>query len=170
MVNRRTRYLLVATAALLIAPSAARATTNEREKPVNGKWATLVPVAFTSYEPTPGHPLTGSYEGVGSTEWQGTWRGITKYSIGGSVDLVTGAGSGWLHEKFIGRFSDGRVGTLTLDERYTLTSTGEFHVDARIVSGTRDFAHASGHVRFAGRTAGAAFGVGTYTGSWRSGS
>jgi len=55
------------------------------------------------YQPSSSDPTTGTYTGVGATLWKGTWTGVTHYTISGTANLVTGAGSGELTETFIGQ-------------------------------------------------------------------
>jgi hypothetical protein len=136
------------------------------DAPASGAWVSLVPVAITRYGPSAANPLVGTFRGVGSTLWRGTFIGITDYTIGGSIDLLTSAGSGWIHERFSGRSSGGDVGTITFDERYTLDVTGHIHIDAVVVSGTGDFAHASGRLTFDGTSVSAVYASGSYAGSW----
>jgi hypothetical protein len=167
MTTHRTRIavLILSVVLLLGSQSPAHAAGRTREL-ASGSWVSLVPVAVTSYQPSSADPLVGTFRGVGSTLWQGTFAGITEYTIGGQVDLLTGAGSGWIHERFSGRSSGGEVGTITFDERYTLDATGHIEIRAVVSSGTGDFADASGRLTFDGTSTSVASASGSYGGSW----
>lgn len=155
--------LLACLAVTLPAPGALAA---PRTHAVSGTWQEVVPVSMTSYTPSAGDPLNGQYQGVGSTLWQGTWTGVTHYTMQGTANLVTGAGSGTLQETFVGRSTDGGTGTLDFSESYTVAVDGTISIQARIVGGTGDFAGARGSVDFLGHQYGVATGNGTYSGRW----
>jgi hypothetical protein len=121
---------------------------------------------MSSYTPSATDPTTGSYEGVGSTLWQGTWTGLTHYAIQGTANLVTGAGSGSLTETFVGRSSDGRRGTIRLGETYVLDAAGHLRIRARVTDATGQFIGGRGSMTFDGTMVGIATGSGTYRGRW----
>lgn len=127
--------------------------------PVQGTWQTLVPAAITSFQPSAADPTKGTFTAVGSTAWQGTWNGITTYTMSGTLDLVTNESSGVLNETFTGR-----PGTLSLTERFALDAAGHLHIACRIVSGTGQFAATRGRVVFDGQMIGIVSGSGTYSG------
>lgn len=158
---------LVSLAVTLVSAPPALAKQADRDHTVAGTWQTLVPVTLTSYQPSASDPTTGTYTGVGSTLWQGTWTGVTHYSISGTANLVTGAGSGTLTETFIGRATDAGQGTLDFTETYTLDTAGHLLIRARIIGGTGDFHNAKGAVRFEGMEIGIVTGNGTYSGRWK---
>jgi hypothetical protein len=133
---------------------------------VAGSWQTVVPVSETSYQPSAADPTTGTYTGVGSTVWQGTWAGVTHYAAHGTANLVTGAGSGTLQETFVGRSSDGGTGTIDFTETYVLDDGGHISIRARIVHATGDFAGSKGIVAFDGTEVGVVTGSGSYHGRW----
>lgn len=162
----RLLVLLAGLAVTLLAPGAVAA---PAQHAVSGTWQEIVPVSMTSYTPSAGDPLTGQYQGIGSTLWQGTWTGVTHYTMQGTANLVTGAGSGTLQETFVGRSADGGTGTLDFSESYTLTVDGTLSIQARIVGGTGDFARAHGSVAFLGHQYGVATGNGAYSGRWSRG-
>lgn len=161
--------VLAALACLALSSLAPDALAAPRAHPVSGTWQEIVPVSMTSYTPSAGDPLTGHYQGVGSTLWQGTWTGVTHYTMTGTANLVSGAGSGTLQETFAGRASDGGTGTLDFAESYTIAPDGSLSIQARIVGGTGDFAGAHGSVTFLGHQYGVATGNGTYSGRWSHG-
>ena len=155
--------LLRTIAALLILatnPAPARAAT------VAGRWQTVVPVVITSYHPSPNDLIEGTYQGVGSTAWLGTWNGVTHYTIQGKANLVTGAGSGTIDETFYGCHSERMCGTIGFVEDYALDAAGHITIRARIVDATSGFAGAKGVVEFTGTETSLVGGSGSYTGSW----
>jgi hypothetical protein len=133
---------------------------------VTGNWQTVVPVTLTSYQPSADNPTIGSYAGVGTTAWLGTWTGLTRYQIHGTANLVTGAGSGVIDETFTGGSADGKTGTMRFLETYTIDSASQIRIVARLVSGTGDFSGSKADVVFLGIEYGAATGNGTYSGTW----
>lgn len=133
---------------------------------VSGTWQTVVPVVLTSYKPSSPDPTTGTFSGVGSTLWQGTWTGLTHYKISGTANLITGAGSGTIQETFTGRSSDGRIGTMSFAETYSLDTTGQLSIQATITNATGELAGEHGVVAFTGKELGAIVGNGTYSGHW----
>lgn len=137
---------------------------------VHGTWQTLVPAALTSFTPSEEDPTTGTFTAVGSTEWSGTWTGVTTYTVSGTINLVTNESSGVLQETFTGTTSAaaaGQVGTLSLTERFTLDAAGVLQIRCRIVDGTGPFAGSRGHVDFEGQMLNILEGHGTYSGTWR---
>lgn len=161
--------VLVPLAALALMGLAPGAQAGARTHAVSGSWQEVVPVSMTSYTPSAGDPLTGRYQGIGSTLWQGTWTGVTHYVMQGTANLVTGAGSGTLQETFVGRSDDGGTGTLDFSETYTLADDGTLVIQARITGGSGDFARARGSVSFLGQQYGVATGNGSYSGRWTRG-
>jgi hypothetical protein len=138
-----------------VAPAAARSV------PVGGTWQQLVNCAPTSYD-----PFTKKLTCIGSTYWQGTWTGITNYTVTGTADLLTGDAQGTIRETFRGRADDGTVGTLEFSERFWLNgAASRFHLEAKIVCGTGGFAGSKGGAAFDG-TDNLATGRGTYAGRW----
>lgn len=150
-------------AALILsgAPAHARPAPN-----VAGSWQTIVPVTLTSYQPS-SDPTTGTYAGVGTTEWQGTLTGVTHYKIHGTANLITGVGSGAIDETFIGRSVNGETGTMRFTETYVLDDAGHIRIEASLVDATGEFAGSRATLAFAGTEYGAATGNGTYSGTWR---
>lgn len=157
-----TAGLLLALLVVLAPP--ARAASHSATN-VSGTWQSVVNVLFTNYQPSASDPTTGTYQGVGSTLWQGTWTGVTHYMAHGTANLITGAGSGALQETFTGRSSGGGTGTLTFNETYTLSSTGAIVIQAKIIGATDDFSGAHGDVTFTG-TDNPAEGGGSFQGRW----
>lgn len=133
-----------------------------RPEAVQGTWQTLVPAALTSFQPSPADPTKGRFTAVGSTAWQGTWTGVTTYTMSGTLDLISNESSGTLDETF--RDADG---TLSLTERFTVDVTGHLHITCRIVRGTGGFSGSRGRVVFDGQMVGVVSGSGTYAGEVR---
>jgi hypothetical protein len=106
------------------------------------------------------------YQGVGSTLWQGTWNGVTDYTISGVANLVTGEGNGTIHETFNGRSADGTSGSLGFVETYVVDGSGHIRIDARIVRSAGGFTGSRGEVTFVGTQDGVATGNGTFAGTW----
>jgi hypothetical protein len=67
---------------------------------------------------------TGAIKCTGSSNWKGTWKGSTKWTFTGTLNVSTGAGSGRVDEVFTGRAHDGRRGRLTFVEHITIGSDG----------------------------------------------
>lgn len=156
-------------AALMLLPLPAHAASADR---VEGKWQTLVPAALTSFTPSKANPTTGAFTAVGSTEWRGTWIGVTTYTMSGTIDLLTNESSGVLQETFIGTTGGtpaaaGEVGTLMLTEQFTLGVDGDLQIHCRIVGGAGRFAESRGHVDFEGQMLSVVEGSGTYAGAWK---
>jgi hypothetical protein len=168
--RRPLTWLIAASAFVLVVPTslaAASGTPSGNPHNVAGTWQEVVPVLTTAYAPTsPTDPTTGTFDGVGSSLWRGTWNGVTHYTATGTANLVTGAGSGTLDETFVGRSADGGTGTLTFAETFTITDTGAITINARIVKGTQDFIGSKGQVMFTGTQLGAVSGGGSYSGVW----
>jgi hypothetical protein len=131
---------------------------------VEGSWQQLVNCAFTHYD-----PATHAMGCDGSTLWRGTWTGVTHYRVAGTYDLLTGDSSGTFHETFYGHDARGRRGTLSFNDRYTITgATSTIHIVGAITGGTGGFVGARGTVRFDG-TDNVLTGSGRYSGDWTSG-
>jgi hypothetical protein len=80
---------------------------------------------------------------------------------------LTGESHGQLYETFMGISEDGRRGTLSFVETYTLHGpTGAVHIDATIVAGTGGFTGATGRVAFDGVLLEGLAGGGGYAGTW----
>jgi hypothetical protein len=147
-----------ATTTLLLGPTAAHATSVQ----VHGSWQQLVNCALTSYD-----PVTKAFSCVGSTAWHGTWTGVTRYTVSGTADLVSGDASGTIRETFYGRADDGTRGRLDFLDQFQLDgATSRFHLDADIVRGRGGFQGSRGHATFDG-TDNLATGSGTYAGWWK---
>lgn len=162
----RTRLLAAITAGILVAvgfalpPSAAQAAGDTKHQTVRGGWVSPTCV-FTDYD-----PVTGAFHCTSSTQWTGTWTGVTHVQGEGTFDFVTGSGSGTVEETFAGRASDGTTGTLRFTETWVVDGTAmTIHVDARVVEGTGDWIGATGRVSFDG-TMSSGSGFGGYAGSW----
>jgi hypothetical protein len=143
-------------------PAAAQSATR-----VSGTWQTIIPASLTSYHPSAGDPTTGTYTGVGTTLWRGTWTGVTEYKIQGTANLITAAGSGTLQETFVGRAAGGGRGTLRFVETYTLDETGHVEIRCKITGGSGAFAGSRGSATFVGTELSVATGHGSYSGLWQ---
>lgn len=150
----------------LIAVIAAPANATPEPEPASGAFTGVVPIIPTGWKPTERDSTKGTYEAVGSSQWQGTWTGVTTYRARGTSDLNRGgAGSGVLDETFTGGAADGDTGTLSFRWTYVFEPDGRIRLDGRIVGGTGDFAAATGRVTADG-FANAAYTVGALRGSW----
>lgn len=161
------RFAALAAAGIAVIALSCPAAQAAGTESVHGSWQTLVPAALTSFSPSPGNPTTGAFTAVGSTEWFGSWTGVTTYTMSGTIDLLTNESTGVLQETFIGTAgSTSATGTLELTEQYTLDASGWLGIRCRIVSGSGAFAGAHGKVTFAGQMLSIVSGSGTYTGTW----
>ena len=128
---------------------------------LTGTWQSIVNCVPLAY-----NVLTGQIHCIGSTEWSGTWTGITSYAMDGNYNLITGAATGTIHEVFNGTGAGGRRGTMTFTEKLTIAAnTGAFRVDATLLSGTGGFTGSTGSATFIG-TSNAVASSGTYSGTW----
>lgn len=117
--------------------------------------------ALTEYD-----PATGRFEGVGTTDWVGTWTGVTTYTVQGTVDLFTGDVEGTIDKTFTGTADDGAIGSLYLFDTFTIDgSTFAFHLEFCILGGTGDFRGSRGWGTFDGTVIGSS-GYGSYDGYW----
>jgi hypothetical protein len=132
---------------------------------VAGTWQAIA--LTTTYQPSPTDPTAGSFEGVGSELWQGTWTGVSSFTFRGTVNLVTGAGSGTLEETLFGRSTDGGTGTMSFTWAFTVGPDGHVLLRGRIVDATGDFTGARGTLVAEGTGVGGALSSsGTYHGDW----
>jgi hypothetical protein len=131
---------------------------------VAGTWQAIAPT--TAYQPSPTNPTTGSFEGVGSNLWQGTWTGVSSFTFRGTVNLVTGASSGTMEETFAGRSTDGGTGTMSFTWAFTFGPDGDVLARGRIVDATGHFTGARGTLVAEGTVLGAVSASGTYHGDW----
>ncbi len=131
---------------------------------VVGTWQAIGPT--TAYQPSSTDPTTGSFEGVGSNLWQGTWTGVSSFTHRGTVNLVTGAASGTQEETFAGRSTDGATGTMSFTWTFTFGPDGHVLARGRIVDATGDFTGARGTLVAEGTAVGAVSASGTYHGNW----
>ena len=165
---KRSRVLAAIAAGALVAgglatpPASASAVGHGKARPqaVRGSWVSAT-CAFTDYE-----PATGAFHCTASSQWTGSWTGVTQVEGEGTYDFVTGSGFGTIKETFIGRASDGTTGTLRFTETFVADGPSlTLHVDARIVEGTGDWVGATGQATFDG-TMSSGTGFGGYAGSW----
>ncbi|MGH8991751.1 MAG: hypothetical protein ACRDZ7_09520 [Acidimicrobiia bacterium] len=131
---------------------------------VAGTWQAIA--LMTTYHPSPTDPTVGSFEGVGSELWQGTWTGVSSFTFRGTGNLVTGAGSGTLEETLFARSTDGGTGTVRFTWAFTVGPDLHILLRGRIVDATGDFAGAHGTLVADGTTVGGSLFSGTYHGGW----
>lgn len=159
------RRALIATVALLIV-AASPAVATAGADPVGGAFTGAVPIIPTAWQSSPDNATTGTYEAVGTSQWQGTWTGVTTYHARATGDLNQGgAGSGTMDETFIGRSTDGGTGTIVFRWTYVFEPDGRLTFDGHIVGATGDFTGATGKVTADG-VANPAYTIGTFRGSW----
>ena len=132
---------------------------------VAGTWQAIA--LTTTYQPSSTDPTAGSFEGVGSELWQGTWTGVSSFTARGTANLVTGASSGTLEETLFGRSTDGGTGTMSIAWVFSIGADGHVLFRGRIVDATGDFTGARGTlvIEGTGVGGGSAF-SGTYHGDW----
>jgi hypothetical protein len=146
-------------------PNAASAS---KKQEIRGGWIGAVPCAFTSYNPSPGAPTTGTFTCTSGTFWDGSWTGQTMYTAKGTINFLTGDSSGTLDETFYGiATADQSSGTLRFSERYRIYgATNTVHIDVTIVGGTGDWVGSKGHLTFDGVQFLGVAGHGGYAGTW----
>jgi hypothetical protein len=161
------RRLLGLTLIPLLAGQAAWASDRDHGTRVKGAWTNPVGACVGHIAKT--DPATGDVLGcTGTSKWTGTWKGSTTWRLTGRISLTAG-GSGRIHEVFTGRARDGRRGTLTFSERFTLAANGDIDITGRIGKSSGRLAHSHGRARWVGTTAADGSGRGTYSGRWREG-
>lgn len=132
---------------------------------VSGTWSN--PVGACVAHIVKFDPATGDITCTGTSAWTGTWTGSTTWKVTGNQDLATGAGSGRIDEVFTGHAADGRSGTLTFVENFTLDAAGNIDIHGRIVSSSGELARSHGRARWVGTSsATTGSGSGTYSGRW----
>jgi hypothetical protein len=153
------------TLVLLVAPAVSAH--HRHGSKVAGDWTN--PVGACVAHITNVDPATGDLLGcTGTSDWTGTWTGSTTWTLTGRVSLTTG-GSGQIEEVFTGHAADGRAGTLTFIEHFTLDATGHIDIKGRIVQSTGGLAGSRGYARWVGTANADGSGVGTYSGRWHEG-
>ena len=114
-------------------------------------------------------PATGDLlKCSGTSDWTGTWKGSTTWTLTGDISLTTG-GSGRIREVFKGRTRDGRQGKLTFVEHFTLDAAGHIDIKGKIVKGSGRLAGSHGHAHWIGTANADGSGAGTYSGRWHEG-
>jgi hypothetical protein len=150
---------------VLVAPAASAH--DRHHSKVAGDWTN--PVGACVAHITSVDPATGDLLGcTGTSDWTGTWTGSTTWTLTGRVSLTTG-GSGRIDEVFTGHAADGRAGTLTFVEHFTLDATGHIDVTGRIVRSSGGLAGSRGHAHWVGTANADGSGIGTYSGRWHEG-
>jgi hypothetical protein len=164
--SRRSRATAVAVVTSLVAVVAPAASADHRPhlSKLKGDWSNPVGACVAhiiEVDPTTGDLLSCS----GTSDWTGTWKGSTTWTLTGDVSLTTG-GSGRIDEVFTGRARDGRKGKLTFVEHFTLDATGHIDIKGRIVKSSGRLAGSYGHARWVGTANADGSGAGTYSGRW----
>jgi hypothetical protein len=167
--SRRKRATALTLLTSLVAVVAAAASADDRPpmSKVNGKWTNPVGACVAhvlEVDPTTGDLLSCS----GTSDWTGTWKGSTKWTLTGRVSLTAG-GSGRIDEVFKGRARDGREGKLTFREHFTLDASAEIDIKGKIVKSSGKLEGSHGHARWIGTANPDGSGNGTYSGRWREG-
>jgi hypothetical protein len=164
--NRATALAILTLSAALVAPAASADHRHPLSK-VKGEWTNPVGACVAhiiKVDPTTGDLLSCS----GTSDWTGTWKGSTKWTLTGDVSLTTG-GSGRIDEVFTGRARDGRKGQLTFREHFTLDAAGHIDINGKIAESSGRLAGSHGHARWIGTAKADGSGSGTYSGRWHEG-
>ena len=164
MLLRRVTILTMLVA--LVAPAAAA---DHRPQPskLKGRWSNPVGACVAHIIRT--DPATGDLLSCsGTSDWTGTWKGSTTWTLTGDVSLTTG-GSGRIDEVFTGRARDGRKGKLRFVEHFTLDAAGNIDIKGKIVKSSGKLAGSNGHARWIGKANADGSGAGTYSGRWHEG-
>jgi hypothetical protein len=156
--------IAIVTLFVVVATSAASAAHRDHLSKLKGEWSNPVGACvghIIKVDPTTGDLLSCS----GTSDWTGTWKGSTTWTLTGDVSLTTG-GSGRIDEVFTGRARDGRKGKLTFVEHFTLTAAGHIDIKGRIVKSFGGLLGSHGHARWIGTANADGSGTGTYSGGW----
>jgi hypothetical protein len=145
----RTLIVIVVLAGLCLGLMVAPAQARNASRPVGGGFTTA-PCAITSFVPDPGSPTTGRFVCTSTSQWTGTWTGITTLTAAGRLNLVTGEARGTADEMFVGRASDGTTGSLHVSDVFTIGADGYLRDVGVIVGGTGDWVGAAGKAVFDG--------------------
>jgi hypothetical protein len=169
MLGRRNRTTALALLTLFVAPVAPAASADHGHplSKVKGKWSNPVGACVAhiiKVDPTTGDLLSCS----GTSDWTGTWKGATRWTLTGDVSLTTG-GSGRIDEVFKGRARDGRKGSLIFREHFTLDAAGNIDIKGRIVKSSGKLEGSHGRARWVGTATADGSGSGTYSGRWHEG-
>jgi hypothetical protein len=169
MPRRRKLATAVALMILLVAVVAPTISANYRPPlaKVKGKWTN--PVGACVAHIIKVDPITGDLLSCsGTSDWTGTWKGSTSWTLTGDVSLTTG-GSGRIDEVFKGRARDGRKGKLTFREHFTLDAAGSIDIKGKIVKSSGRLEGSHGRAHWIGTASPDGSGSGTYSGRWREG-
>jgi hypothetical protein len=169
LVSRRGRATAVAILTLFIALVAPATSADRRHhlSKLKGEWSNPAGACVAhiiKVDPTTGDLLSCS----GTSDWTGTWKGSTTWTLTGDVSLTAG-GSGRIDEVFKGRARDGRKGRLTFVEHFTLDAAGNIDITGKIVKSSGRLAGSHGHARWIGTANADGSGTGTYSGRWHEG-
>ena len=169
LVSRCSRGTAAAVLTLSVALVASAASADHRHNlsKLKGEWSNPVGACVAhiiKVDPTTGDLLSCT----GTSNWTGTWKGSTKWTLTGDVSLTTG-GSGRIDEVFTGRVRDGRKGRLTFVEHFTLDAAGNIDIKGKIVKSSGKLEGSYGHARWIGTANADGSGKGTYSGRWQEG-
>src|SRR5215217_7675307 len=145
--GRATVVALLTLSVVLVGP-AASADHRQHLSKLKGRWSN--PVGACVGHIIESDPTTGDLLGcTGTSDWTGTWKGSTTWTLTGDVSLTMG-GSGRIEEVFKGRARDGRKGRLTFAERFTLDAAGHIDIEGKIVKSCGGLAGSYGAARWIG--------------------
>src|SRR2546423_1816827 len=140
--------LAAACAVAAAGPAAASAHHRHHASKVSGSWSN--PVGACVAHIIKFDPATGDLICTGTSDWTGTWTGSTTWTVTARQDLATGAASGRIDEVFTGHAADGRTGTLTFVEHFTLDAAGPIDIRGHIVASSDALTGSHGHPPRAG--------------------
>jgi hypothetical protein len=164
--SHTTALALLTLFAALVVPAASAHHGHPVSK-VKGKWSNPVGACVThviKVDPATGDLLSCS----GTSDWTGTWKGSTKWTLTGDVSLTTG-GSGRIDEVFTGRARDGRKGKLTFREHFSLDASGNIDIKGKILKSSAKLEGSRGRAHWIGIANADGSGSGTYSGRWHEG-
>jgi hypothetical protein len=156
----------LSTLVALAAPAASAVDRDHRAK-ISGRWTNPVGACVAhiiEVDPATGDVLSCK----GTSNWTGTWKGSTNWTLTGDVGLTSG-GSGRIDEVFKGHARDGRKGRLTFREHFTLDAAGKIDIKGKIVKSSGKLAGSRGRARWIGTAKADGSGKGTYSGHWQEG-
>jgi hypothetical protein len=127
---------------------------------VSGRWVDTLPCLGIAL------PISGAFHCAGSSHWDGTWTGSTRYVADGAVSLITGDAHGTVNETFQGWTPKGTHGRLLLGERFVVRgATHRVHREFEVIDSGGGLARSYGSGSFEGTAAGP-MAMGTYRGKW----
>ena len=114
-------------------------------------------------------PTTGDLLScTGTSDWTGTWKGSTTWTLTGDVSLTTG-GSGRIDEVFTGPRPRRPKGQVDLRRALHPRRRWDIDIKGKIVKSSGKLAGSHGHARWIGTANADGSGNGTYSGRWHEG-